>query len=1221
MRSLVLLALLLVLAPVAPRATAGPSPAPSSGTIDDIAAKAPTLGPAPIKCFPGGCYGSDVGPNYMDNTSVGELDLAPHIVQADQEITANVTWGWPSDFCNVYDPEGTTSELRHTCTFKLGASSETTWGRLGANFCSFGCGVEQDFYYVVPSDKTAITGMVRNADGSGVKGARIDIKGPRSYFAITQEGGFYQAVNIPKGKYTVTGPANFCAVNPLQRLDGGTAAATCPASLSVDITNRTGAVDFDEEAYTVSGIVVQQTCSESTCTRTPLGGIPIGAKTAKRTTGTSTAGDGTYSLRLGAATWEIGPTSTDRVFEPKKVRVIVNRAPRDGVDFIQCAIADKPARTVGPEQAAGTPAKCPAKLRVFTVDKATPPNPVKSGLNVTVEGPSKVTKPVDTYYDFTHFLLKPGEYAVSLKNTDLNALGLTRYIYCLGNSAKKMLRPCVTGKKVKIEEKATEPVDVNFVRTTICDASGYRPLPNDPPPAAGDAIAGTPAALDAASVPKPGERRLFTRGNAPLGATLHGSGQPIVAKLGKVTAALDSTLWIISPYVRKVDINDNDGHTVKLPAVKNGQEIVLQLCVHDTILKQNFVFTSGPGSRNDDTLPHAKMKEFGKSVVVSFEDTPEYSTPGHPDRDFDEFVVTFTGVGFDGKVNGRVRKLNDKGEFVPAGGVKVTLGGGDKPLAATTKPDGTYAFKELEEGDYVVSVPKGYCAEPFSAQNKKHADCKETKAISLDDAHPSARADFEQESYELRVRVIDRTERDFKHAGVIVRASGVGSTKSLPDATTDESGQHDYKRVPAGIYSFFLRFPRGDFEDVRICLNPNPTREKCEVNQQFVVQEDMTIEATAMTLGRIVIQFEPLDGNQLDIRTGLGRSPQRFWNFYTPTRTCHSGCASFQLKVDVKNGLRDDLKGKVKLDLASVAPGGFKAVKGGGQPRLCVLTVTYKVVKCSNTLVVETEAPATYRVELWPASLGLAGGESASDAEVKVRVRQKGFLPAKPKDAQVSVRPGVLVDESIALGADDAEFLAALGDALNKPSTTTTRVFCEKVLKLLGLGLFEGLAERHPWVKKAINFVKGGCKALELPEIALKWLMAYEMMGTILPGKTQGLGLIDLTAWPPDFGSLHSDFFDAMLDTVEELARTHDGLGLKSGSLVRFRIIEASRPDSGENLAPGNLDQQPTLVMAVTVRGQAVLERTVTDGYLPRDWLPLVWDDRPQGSESLSVAR
>ena len=447
-----------------------------------------------------------------------------------------------------------------------------------------------------------------------------------------------------------------------------------------------------------------------------------------------------------------------------------------------------------------------------------------------------------------------------------------------------------------------------------------------------------------------------------------------------------------------------------------------------------------------------------------------------------------------------------------------------------------------------------------------------------------------------------------------------GSTKSLPDATTDDSGQHDYKRVPAGTYSFFLKFPRGDFEDVRICLNPNPTREKCEVNRQFVIQEDLTIDATAMTLGRIVIQFEPLDGRQLDIRTGLGRSPQGFWNFYTPTRTCHSGCASFQLKVDVTNGLRDDLKGKVKLDLASVAPGGYKAVKGGGQPRLCVLTVTYKLVKCSNKLVVETEAPATYRVELWPASLGLAGGGPVSEAGIDVRVRQKGFLPAKPKDAQIAVRPGLVLDKSLALGSDDAEFLAALGDALNSPGSATTRIFCEKVLKLLGLGLFERLAGQHPWVKKAINFVKGGCKALELPEIALKWLMAYEMMSAILPGKTQGLGLIDLTSWPPDFGSLHSDFFDAMLESVEALARTHEGLGLKSGSLVRFRIIEASRPDSAENLAPGNLDQQPTLVMAVTVRGQTVLERTLTSGYLPRDWLPLVWDDRPRGGASLRLA-
>ena len=406
-----------------------PASPPSVEAASDVALKAPTLGPAPVKCFPAGCYGGDIGPNYMDNTSVGEFDLTPHIVQADQEITANVAFGdWKSNFCNEVDPAHSSEEPRHTCSFKVGASSGMTWSRMGTSFCSFGCGVEQDFYYVLPSNKTAITGMVRRADGSGVKGVKIAIKGPKSYFAITQEGGFYQAVNIPKGKYTVTGPKSFCAVDPLTRYAKGIAAAACPSSLSVDVTNKTGAVDFDEEAYTVSGTVEQQTCTDGECAFSPLGGIPLEARLGKTVRSTSTGGDGKYAIRLAKGAWTIRPTPTDRTFTPAALKVHVTGSDRAGQDFVQCASASAQARSRGPEASASPADKCPIKLKVFIYKRdGTPTN---LGSVVNVKGPTTVSQPQNGYNDYTHFLLKAGSYRVDITPQEPLPLGLVDNKVC-----------------------------------------------------------------------------------------------------------------------------------------------------------------------------------------------------------------------------------------------------------------------------------------------------------------------------------------------------------------------------------------------------------------------------------------------------------------------------------------------------------------------------------------------------------------------------------------------------------------------------------------------------------------------------------------------------------------------------------------------------------------------------------------------------------------------
>lgn len=204
--------------------------APGAAAPNTAAKPAPGLPDAPLKC-PESCYGRDFGPQYMDNTYLGELTVGPHIVQLGQSISVTAIGnsaygGQPKNIDSCGD--------REHCSFKPTAAGG--WVRLNGYFCNTAaCGIEQDAYYVLGDDEYAISGNVTDAEGHGVKGARIDIS--PGFYAVTENtDGLYQAL-LKKGTYTVTGPAGYCVkgVSP------------CTRSKVVNLTSA-AAVDFTEDA-------------------------------------------------------------------------------------------------------------------------------------------------------------------------------------------------------------------------------------------------------------------------------------------------------------------------------------------------------------------------------------------------------------------------------------------------------------------------------------------------------------------------------------------------------------------------------------------------------------------------------------------------------------------------------------------------------------------------------------------------------------------------------------------------------------------------------------------------------------------------------------------------------------------------------------------------------------------------------------------------------------
>jgi hypothetical protein len=392
---------------------------------------------------------------------------------------------------------------------------------------------------------------------------------------------------------------------------------------------------------------------------------------------------------------------------------------RKKVDFAACVIS-----TGGVLPATASEPECLVPLVGKILDRVG--NAVTTAVVVKVTGPS--TRTATTSTGSYRLDLKPGQYKVTARDAAPAAPNTVRTIYCEGK-----VKPCKQDRTITLKPAVDKPSVVDFRRVTVCDETSFSGVAVVAETSAGEGNATTPINT--------------------AGGKLFGNGQRIQVRLAprsELSVTFESTLWIVSPRVVKVGQNLRDASKVfTLPAFPKGQEILLQLCVHDTLDGKDYVFTSGPASRNEDNLIHVKMIKDKPSkgwVKVKWEDTYHYDQ--RPDDDFNEFIAYFRGLPLDGKISGVVRKLDGKGGFVPAAGVQVKLDG-DEKTSTRTNANGRYEFKELEIGNYTVSVPKGYCREPFSVNDAGPDACKSQAAVKLDGEHPAADENFEQESYAL----------------------------------------------------------------------------------------------------------------------------------------------------------------------------------------------------------------------------------------------------------------------------------------------------------------------------------------------------------------------------------------------------------------------------------------------------------------------------------------
>lgn len=125
--------------------------------------------------------------------------------------------------------------------------------------------------------------------------------------------------------------------------------ATFVGTLSADQTTITGTWTSNRgqtgtwtatrplEGVALSGRVTQEDCDENACRSEPLAGVRVAATGgpggAERTT---TAADGSYSMRVKKGTWTLTPSSRGQTFTPRSRRVVV-KADRAGLDFATCA--------------------------------------------------------------------------------------------------------------------------------------------------------------------------------------------------------------------------------------------------------------------------------------------------------------------------------------------------------------------------------------------------------------------------------------------------------------------------------------------------------------------------------------------------------------------------------------------------------------------------------------------------------------------------------------------------------------------------------------------------------------------------------------------------------------------------------------------------------------------------------------------------------------------
>ena len=145
----------------------------------NAATDASEFGPPPEKACGGtiggsGCYGSDVGPNYMDDAGNGNLFISPHVVKVGESLTMTVE-GDNGDWNRTPPGLAATSSCTaddQSCTFEAIAPT-TRWERYNITFP----GSREQDYYGVLSGPATIEGHVVDSKGFPVPSAKVTAKG------------------------------------------------------------------------------------------------------------------------------------------------------------------------------------------------------------------------------------------------------------------------------------------------------------------------------------------------------------------------------------------------------------------------------------------------------------------------------------------------------------------------------------------------------------------------------------------------------------------------------------------------------------------------------------------------------------------------------------------------------------------------------------------------------------------------------------------------------------------------------------------------------------------------------------------------------------------------------------------------------------------------------------------------------------------------------------
>jgi Carboxypeptidase regulatory-like domain len=202
--------------------------------------------------------------------------------------------------------DGSPNYFSLQCSFK--ATGKTNgWVVFGPSMgLAISSYVDGDYYAVVAG--SAVSGRVLDAEGNAVKGARINISGPEDVYADTDDAGFYEAVDLSPGDYTVSiAKDKFCHDNGEDTIAAKTCKKSVKKHLGAAEVNFRGLGKFaiygkvrDEFKRGLPGVTIAATGLPGGATKNIVtgadGGYRIGFEGGATVNLTSQKGGGPYSF-------------------------------------------------------------------------------------------------------------------------------------------------------------------------------------------------------------------------------------------------------------------------------------------------------------------------------------------------------------------------------------------------------------------------------------------------------------------------------------------------------------------------------------------------------------------------------------------------------------------------------------------------------------------------------------------------------------------------------------------------------------------------------------------------------------------------------------------------------------------------------------------------------------------------------------------------------------